>query len=162
MDQVDAEKRSAIMRSVHSKNTKPEVALRSALHAKGYRFRLHAKDLPGRPDVVFRKRKACIFVHGCFWHRHGCSKTTSPKSNAAFWNSKFEANVARDARSIELLMQSGWRVLVIWECGISRKGISDECISHVTEWLGGAETFSEYPPTTGIVRPAASSHEPME
>lgn len=152
MDQVDAEKRSAIMRSVRSKNTKPEVALRSALHSLGYRFRLHAKELPGRPDIVFRKAKACIFVHGCFWHRHGCPKTTTPKSNEEFWNSKFEANIFRDAKSVDLLLSTGWRVLVVWECGLSNKGIAEECMSHVTQWLSGNDTFSEYPSAIPVAR----------
>lgn len=145
MDRVDATKRSAIMRSVRSKDTKPEMALRSALHARGLRFRLHAKLLAGRPDIVLPRWGACIFVHGCFWHRHGCSMTTTPKSNADFWTAKFEANQERDRRAIETLADAGWRVLTIWQCGLTGKGSVETCAAFVMEWLVGTDRVSEFP-----------------
>jgi DNA mismatch endonuclease, patch repair protein len=105
------------MAKVGSKNSKPEVRVRQMLHAMGYRFRLHAKELLGSPDIIFRPRKKAIFVHGCFWHRHpGCSKTTMPKTRREFWQSKFAANHSRDARVQIGLREMGWRYLVIWEC----------------------------------------------
>ncbi len=105
------------MSKVRGKNTRPEKLVRSLLHRMGFRFRLHRKDLPGRPDLVLPKYKTVIFVHGCFWHRHpGCKKASTPKSNTAFWEDKFEKNVARDARVAEALRHSGWNVLVVWEC----------------------------------------------
>ncbi|MDP9440574.1 MAG: very short patch repair endonuclease [Actinomycetota bacterium] len=109
------------MSRVRSKNTKPELAVRSALHALGYRFRLHRKDLPGKPDVVLPKHRAAVFVHGCFWHQHpGCAKATLPKNNAEFWREKLEGNVARDARNRERLRKLGWRPIVVWECEVKR------------------------------------------
>ena len=147
MDRVDAAKRSAIMRSVRSKDTKPEMALRSALHARGLRFRLHAKLLPGRPDIVLPRWRACIFVHGCFWHRHGCSMTTTPKSNFEFWNAKFAANQDRDRRAVEALSGSGWRALTVWQCGLTGNGSVEACATFVMDWLSGSNSVSEYPPT---------------
>jgi DNA mismatch endonuclease (patch repair protein) len=85
-------------------------------HELGYRFRLHRKDLPGTPDLVFGGRKSLIFVHGCFWHRHGCKRTTTPKSNREFWLSKFQANLERDERVVRQLEADGWRVGIVWEC----------------------------------------------
>ena len=121
MDHVDSEKRSAIMRAVASKNTKPEMTVRRLLHAMGYRYRLHVKDLPGRPDIVFRSRKKVIFVHGCFWHRHiGCRYATTPKTRVDFWQSKFDANVERDRRNVSDLEKAGWEVMTIWQCELKR------------------------------------------
>lgn len=105
------------MSRVGGKNTKPELAVRRALHALGYRFRIHRRDLPGRPDIVLPRYRVAIFVHGCFWHRHpGCRKASSPKTRADFWGQKFEANVARDERNQSELVAIGWRVFTIWEC----------------------------------------------
>ncbi len=111
--------RSAQMALVKGKNTRPELRVRRLAHALGYRFRLHRRDLPGTPDLVFPGRRAVIFVHGCFWHRHpapGCWRARLPKSRPEFWVPKLEANVARDAEQIAALEALGWRVLVIWEC----------------------------------------------
>ena len=109
--------RSALMARIGAKDTKPEMIVRSSAHALGYRFRLHRKDLPGRPDLVFPSRRKVVFVHGCFWHRHpGCRMASTPKTRAAYWQSKFDANERRDAAAIEALERSGWAVLVIWEC----------------------------------------------
>lgn len=115
------EKRSAIMSLVRSKNTKPELLVRSLLHRMGYRFRLHRKDLPGSPDMVLPKYRTAIFVHGCFWHQHpGCKKATLPNQNAEFWREKFERNVRRDENAQRRLREMGWRVLVLWECEVKR------------------------------------------
>lgn len=105
------------MARVQGKNTKPELAVRKIAHSLGYRFRLHRKDLPGSPDIVFPASRAIIFVHGCFWHRHaGCRKATTPKTRAEFWGQKFRTNTLRDSRNIASLADLGWRVMVVWEC----------------------------------------------
>jgi DNA mismatch endonuclease (patch repair protein) len=117
MDIMDAKKRSALMARIKSRNTKPERKVRSLLHALGFRFRLHKKGLPGKPDIVLSKHKTVVLVHGCYWHRHeGCSKATTPKSNTEFWQKKFKDNVERDKRVQESLVDSGWNVIVVWEC----------------------------------------------
>jgi DNA mismatch endonuclease (patch repair protein) len=109
--------RSALMGRVRGKNTKPEIIVRKAVHALGYRFRLHRKDLPGCPDLVFRGAKKVIFVNGCFWHRHpGCKMASTPKTRSEFWKDKFIRNINRDADAISRLENSGWKCLVIWEC----------------------------------------------
>ena len=109
--------RSALMAKVGGRDTRPEMDVRRQLFSNGYRYRLHARDLPGRPDIIFRKRRKAIFVHGCFWHRHnGCPRATVPKTRQTFWLEKFERNKARDARSEEALLAMGWNILVIWEC----------------------------------------------
>ncbi len=116
-DTVDRKKRSEIMSRVPSKDTKPEMIVRRVAHGLGFRYRLHRKDLPGRPDIVFPKRRAVVFVHGCFWHRHpGCKYASTPATRTEYWTAKFESNVARDARNEALLRELGWRVMVIWEC----------------------------------------------
>ncbi|MCQ0990556.1 very short patch repair endonuclease [Jiella sp. LLJ827] len=112
------------MSRVRGKNTKPELYVRRLLHGMGYRYRLHRRDLPGNPDIVFGKRRKAIFVHGCFWHRHpdpGCRLTRTPKSRLEFWEPKFAANVARDARHQAALEAMGWKVLVVWECELVDK-----------------------------------------
>lgn len=124
VDFLTAAERSERMSRIRSSNTSPELALRRAIHALGLRFRLHRKDLPGKPDIVFPRHKAVVFVHGCFWHRHdGCKVATTPKSNTQFWVDKFDRNVARDAASQDLLQAAGWKVIVVWECelGSGRK-----------------------------------------
>ena len=105
------------MARIHGKNTKPELVVRRLAHALGYRFRLHRKDLPGSPDLVFPTRRKVVFVHGCFWHRHpGCKKASTPTTRRSFWETKFDQNVERDVRKEVQLMAAGWEVLVIWEC----------------------------------------------
>ena len=116
VDTLTVEQRSALMARVRGVDTKPELFVRKALYARGYRYRLHVRDLPGRPDLVFRKRRTVVFVHGCFWHRHGCKKTTHPKSRQDYWEAKFANNVARDKRNLAQLIDDGWRVFVVWEC----------------------------------------------
>jgi len=112
-----APSRSKLMSRVRQKNTKPETVVRQALHAAGFRYRLHRRDLPGSPDIVLPGRKAVVFVHGCFWHRHpGCKAASTPKTRAEFWARKFDANVERDRRAIDALSEKGWAVHVVWEC----------------------------------------------
>ena len=108
--------RSANMRAIRSKDMRPELKVRSIVHRLGYRFRLHRKDLPGKPDLVFTSRRKVIFVHGCFWHSHGCKVSHTPKSNSGYWGPKLERNEFRDRRNIEALSAAGWNSLVIWEC----------------------------------------------
>lgn len=116
-DRLSKPERSTLMGRIRGKDTRPELALRRLLHGLGYRFRLHRRDLPGRPDLVFPGRRKAIFLHGCFWHRHqGCRNATIPKSSADFWTAKFRANVDRDARNLADLAALGWDVLVVWEC----------------------------------------------
>lgn len=116
MDTRTPEQRSRIMRSVRSRNTGPELIVRRALHALGLRFRLHKRELPGKPDIVLARHRTAIFVHGCFWHGHECSKGRLPKSRIAFWTDKIERNRKRDAESVTSLHSAGWRVLTVWQC----------------------------------------------
>lgn len=121
MDIVDSTTRSRMMANIRSKNTKPELAVRRFLHANGFRFRLHQRNMPGTPDLVLAKWKVAIFVHGCFWHRHtSCSKATSPATNPEKWKLKFESNLARDRLVLDELKHAGWRVIIIWECGLGK------------------------------------------
>jgi len=130
--------RSRMMSSIRGKNTWPERTLRSLLFARGFRYRLHVRGLPGSPDLVFPKRRAVVFVHGCFWHRHeGCRYTTTPRTNEDFWRQKFQGNVARDRRHAEMLHALGWRVAVVWECAL--KHSVEETAQAVEEWLHGDE-----------------------
>lgn len=109
------------MSRIRGENTKPEMLLRSALHRAGVRFRIHRKDLPGKPDIVLPARRIAAFVHGCFWHRHeGCRYATIPATNTAFWKAKFERNVERDAENMAALESNGWRVVTVWECELRR------------------------------------------
>jgi DNA mismatch endonuclease (patch repair protein) len=117
MDHLSREDRSALMGRIRSSDTKPETQIRKLAHAMGLRFRLHRRDLPGSPDLVFPKYRLAVFIHGCFWHRHpNCARTTTPKSRVEFWENKFAENVARDQRNTKDLETSGWHVLVVWEC----------------------------------------------
>ncbi|UST73196.1 DNA mismatch endonuclease Vsr [Pseudomonas siliginis] len=122
VDVVDSTTRSRMMAGILGKNTKPEMAIRRYLHACGYRYRLHRKDLPGKPDLVMSKYRLVIFVHGCFWHRHSnCVYATSPNNRPDFWEEKLNGNVFRDQRQVSELISKGWRVLVIWECGLKHQ-----------------------------------------
>lgn len=130
------------MAGIKGRDTKPEMELRRLLHAAGFRFRLHAKDLPGRPDIVLPRHRAAIFVHGCFWHRHsGCRYATTPDNNAAFWAKKFATNVARDAAKEQALTDAGWRVMVVWECSIRRDAVAAALA--VQHWLVEAQSHDQ-------------------
>lgn len=122
MDVFTREKRSQIMSRISGKNTKPEIIVRSLLHNLGYRFRLHRKDLPGKPDITLPKHKKTIFVHGCFWHGHtGCSRSKRPSTNKEFWCEKLDKNIERDKATVKALEQSGWSVLTVWTCEVKDK-----------------------------------------
>lgn len=116
-DRISEEHRSWNMSQIRSKDTGPELTVRKLLHGMGYRFRLHRKDLPGKPDIVLPKYRTVIFVHGCFWHRHeGCKYAYYPKSNVDFWKAKFKINVERDKYVRRKLEEEGWKVIIVWEC----------------------------------------------
>lgn len=137
-DVHDKVTRSRNMAAIRSKNTKPEVWLRKELFKQGFRYRLHRKDLPGKPDIVLPRYKTVIFVNGCFWHLHdGCRYFKLPKSNTEFWRSKILGNKKRDLQNHRLLTSSGWRVIIVWECAIKRamKGHSDQLINHVASLI---------------------------
>lgn len=139
MDTVDRQTRSKIMASVGQKNTGAELLLRSTLHKIGLRYRLHDRSLPGSPDLVFPRFKAVAFVHGCYWHSHGCYRTTIPKSRREFWIEKFFANRERDERNICRLIAEGWRVMVVWECSLLGKDslTEGEVARQFRTWLAG-------------------------
>ena len=123
MDVFSPEKRSKVMAAIRGRDTGPELAVRSIVHRLGYRFVLNDSSLPGSPDLVLPRLGTVIFVHGCYWHRHrGCRYATTPKSRRAFWQAKFDANVARDRRSSARLRRLGWSVLTIWECQLREPG----------------------------------------
>ena len=135
-DIVDQQTRSRMMAGIRGKNTKPELALRRALHARGFRFRLHSKAVHGRPDLVLPKYRAVVFVHGCFWHRHeGCRYTTTPSTRQEFWQGKFAANVARDTAVREQLLKGGWRVATVWECALRKPDLIAASTQHLSAWL---------------------------
>jgi DNA mismatch endonuclease (patch repair protein) len=134
MDHISPERRSRNMARIGSRDTGPEMIVRRLLHGLGYQYRLHAKCLPGTPDLIFRSRRTALFVHGCFWHRHpNCRFAFTPKSREDFWNRKFSANVARDAMAALALEGQGWRVLVVWQCETRNM---DELTSRLVEVLG--------------------------
>src|SRR5262245_53444498 len=120
MDRLTPARRSALMAKIRSKNTLPELAVRSIAHGLGYRFRTHRADLPGKPDLAFIRQKKAVFVHGCFWHAHICKTGKLPKSRKAYWMPKLAENRARDARNRRALTRLGWASLVIWECEVKR------------------------------------------
>jgi DNA mismatch endonuclease (patch repair protein) len=117
-DVLTPEQRRLNMSNVRSKNSKPEMLLRRGLHARGLRYQLHQRELPGCPDLVFRRYKAVIFVHGCFWHGHKCHLFKLPDTRREFWQSKICGNVNRDSNAIDLLCRDGWRVVIVWECAL--------------------------------------------
>jgi len=136
MDTVDKRTRSRIMATVGQEGTKPEMALRKELHRIGFRYLVNDKRLPGSPDLVFPKYHAIIFVHGCFWHRHGCKYSTMPKTRRKFWEDKFLANKTRDKKKVSKLRKSGWRVKVVWECELrGDKAKNQVYISRLSKWL---------------------------
>ncbi|RVQ59893.1 very short patch repair endonuclease [Sinorhizobium medicae] len=157
VDVVSSEKRSQMMSGIRGKNTKPELTLRRHLHAAGLRFRLHDPDVIGRPDLLFKSRRAALFVHGCFWHRHeGCYWCTTPASNPEFWTAKFARNKARDVEVRAALNASGWRVGTVWECGLRPTWLA-LTLEKVTCWIrDGAAIFE-----TELVRPRTTDREDL-
>ena len=144
-DIVDAQTRSRMMSGIRGRNTRPELALRRALHHAGLRYRLHVRTLPGKPDLVFPRFKAVVFVHGCFWHQHaGCRYSTFPATRPDFWREKFRQNESRDQRVKEHLRNEGWRIGTVWECAI-RRGNEQELAAEVESWLEKGGAFLESP-----------------
>ena len=136
VDVVNPETRSRMMSGIRGANTKPELNVRRRLHAAGFRYGLHRKDLPGRPDLVMPRHDAVIFVHGCYWHRHpGCRLATTPSTRTDFWTAKFTANQERDRRNIAELRVRGWRVAIVWECEVRTATDADEAVSELIKWL---------------------------
>jgi DNA mismatch endonuclease (patch repair protein) len=134
-----------MMSGIRGRNTQPELGIRRALHRKGFRYRLHVADLPGRPDIVLPKYRAAIQVHGCFWHRHaGCRFCTTPASNASFWSKKFSQTIERDRVTTDKLLQLGWRVGIVWECALDGKGVNI-AVKALSAWLKGKKSFIELP-----------------
>ena len=136
-DIVDPATRSRMMAGIRTKNTRPELAVRRTLHALGFRFRLHTRDLPGKPDIVLPKWKAAIFVHGCFWHGHDCPLFKLPSTRREFWSGKIGRNIEHDREVIEKLTSLGWRVLTIWECSLKGKEkLGVQMVANLTDnWL---------------------------
>jgi len=140
--------RSRIMRAVRSVNTRPEMTVRRLLHAMGYRYRLHRRDLPGAPDIVFPGRRKLIFVHGCFWHGHDCARgARAPAANADYWRSKIARNVARDADHLAALRLAGWDVLIVWECQLKVRE-RPALTALLRDFLEDATTPVDAPPAT--------------
>lgn len=136
MDIVDPQTRSRMMSGIRSQNTQPEVLVRKMLHARGFRFRLHPRNVPGRPDIVLPKHKAVVFVHGCFWHKHECYLFKWPRTHADFWKLKLTRNELRDANNQTRLVRLGWRVCVVWECSFRSKPIELERVAdRLSTWL---------------------------
>lgn len=138
-DRIDPETRSRNMAAVRGSNTKPEIIVRQFLHAAGFRFRLHQKRLPGKPDIVLPKYHTVVFVHGCFWHLHKCRKTVIPKTRTEWWRLKLEGNRKRDEHNVSALRNLGWNVIVIWECKIS------DDLTLLPEMISRAGTKSSVP-----------------
>lgn len=135
-DIADQQTRSRMMSGIRGKNTKPELALRRALHARGFCFRLHSGKVHGRPDLVLPKHRALVFVHGCFWHRHeGCRYATVPATRPEFWRAKFDANAARDSAVRTRLLEDGWRVATVWECTLQKPEQVEASTETLSIWL---------------------------
>lgn len=161
MDRVDRATRSRNMAAIRSRDTRPELTLRSALHRLGFRFRVHDRKLPGKPDLVLPKHRVAIFVHGCFWHRHpGCRFATMPASNTHTWAAKFAATELRDHLQLSALENKGWRVAVVWECALRPADLSTS-LARLAQWIqtDEAQTEIEAPERNGAAarRGAAST-----
>ena len=133
-DSLTAKQRSRNMAAIRWKDTKPELTVRRYLHRRGYRYSLHRKALPGRPDIVLPKWNTLIFVNGCYWHRHrGCALASTPKSNVSFWEAKFKGNVERDKNNLEALAILGWKVITVWECEVRNNSFTEWIESKIQE-----------------------------
>lgn len=134
MDRLSPENRSRLMSRVGARDTAPEMTVRRCLHRDGYRYRLHRRDLPGTPDLVFPSRRKVVFVHGCFWHRHSCPRGTVPSTNTRFWERKLNRNRERDAEHMRALRDAGWAAAVVWECEL--RADSHTAIDRLRDFLG--------------------------
>lgn len=148
-DLVFKEARSKNMAAIKGRNTKPEMLVRRRLHQAGFRYRLHAAELPGKPDLVFPKYKAVICIQGCFWHQHQCEMFHWPKSRTEWWRQKISANRAHDEAMQDKLRELGWRVLLVWECALKGKARynPEQLLELISAWLRGGNSFSELPPS---------------
>ena len=158
-DVVDKKTRSRMMSGIRAKNTKPEMELRSGLHRRGYRFRLHDNSLPGKPDIILPKLRTIILVHGCFWHGHNCYLFKWPSTRPNFWREKIRSNVTRDQRNLDVYHDEGWRTITVWECALKgRKAIGiDLVLDQIEVWFSENGTAadigcSEAPPATSDLR----------
>ena len=142
-DIVDKLTRSKMMSNIKSTNTKPEILIRKSLFSKGFRYRINVKHLPGKPDMVFRKYSAVIFINGCFWHQHTCAKSKLPETNKMFWEKKLSDNIARDKRNIDELLNLGWRVCIIWECAIKKTQMLAKIIQVIIDFLNSDNNYLE-------------------
>ena len=144
-DIVTVAKRSEVMSRVGSKDTKPELMIRKGLHARGFRYRLHVKKLPGKPDLVFPRYRSVIHINGCFWHGHSCPRCRMPNSNTEYWNRKIARNMERDILSRQSLVDEGWRVLTIWECALTGKWKLElnQVLSMASAWLLSTNSIYE-------------------
>lgn len=141
-DIVDKETRSRMMANISSRNTKPEIFIRSELHKLGFRFRKNVKNIKGTPDLLLRKHSALIFIHGCFWHGHDCRYFKMPKTRKEFWINKIESNKKRDANTISILKKDGWRICIIWECA-TKSNKRTGYVSQIAKWITGNRKFKE-------------------
>ncbi len=145
VDIVDAATRSRMMSGIRSKDTRPEIALRKALHRLGFRYRLHSPAVPGKPDMIFPAYHAAVFVHGCFWHGHDCAFFKAPQTRREFWLKKIARNRARDVLVRNLVAAAGWRQLIVWECAIRGRGpiAEDKTAAQIARWLRTSRAFCE-------------------
>ncbi|MFW5869687.1 MAG: very short patch repair endonuclease [Planctomycetota bacterium] len=146
MDNLSGQQRSEVMSRIKGKDTKPELVIRKALHTLGYRYRLHRRDLPGTPDIVFPKYKTAVFVNGCFWHFHECELFQMPKTRTEWWRKKLEGNRRRDRKNLQVLMEKNWRVCIIWECFFRGKRKDrarrlEEAALRVRDFLSGHRSY---------------------
>jgi DNA mismatch endonuclease (patch repair protein) len=153
-DVVTPEQRSRMMAGIQGKDTQPEILIRKGLHALGFRFRLHGKHLPGKPDLVLAQYKAVIFINGCFWHSHDCHLFKWPSTRPAFWKTKISQNAQRDLANYQRLHEQGWRVLVIWECALKGRTrlLADDLLLGAADWLRSDHQHGEI---TGVKDAAA-------
>ena len=143
-DIVDPLTRSQMMSRIRNRDTRPEILIRRLLHSLGFRFRLCAKDIPGKPDIVLPKYRAVLFVHGCFWHGHSCVLYRTPKTRQEFWKSKIARNRKNDTRVLELLKEDGWRIGLIWECAIRLPNSDhDKVVRKIHQWLVSGKPWLE-------------------
>ena len=163
MDRLTPEHRSWLMSRIRAKDSSTEMRVRRTAHALGLRYRLHRRDLPGTPDLVFPKHRVVVFVHGCFWHRHpGCKNATTPSSRAQFWQNKFDRNVKRDREAGASLQAMGWRVAIIWECETKTRGVLESTLQRIFEpsdRLATDASTREIAPPPG--RSARASNQPQ-
>lgn len=144
MDTVNPETRSRMMSGIRGKDTMPEIKIRRQLHRLGFRYRLHDRRLPGKPDLILKKYHAVIFIHGCFWHRHNCHLFKWPKTHSEFWKGKIDRNHENDLKALQNLQSSGWRVCIVWECSIKGAGKDIKAVTGIiARWLKGNKSMLE-------------------